>query len=217
MKETNRELLQDLIVGDRAWEELDVLRVMLEDPEFAEAVRSAKQTLGVLAQHGASLDDLPMEEVLVTAAHRASAIEALGSPTKAPILRHGFWFIPGAAAAAVLAFTYMQKGPAPLETPSTATLGGANQGDPLPQERTGFASFYLGENLGDGTYARIEIYATDMDDEPLFITGRITASTFYLTPTQLAKLEGYERVWVVVERVQPAGHSQSSPGQNWER
>lgn len=157
-----------------------------------------------------------MASLPITEGDRIATSEALAPRQRSPILRHGFWLLPSAAAA-LLAFSYMQKEPEHLPNASNATLGGASDSDLLPQNRTGFATFEFGDTLGQGVFARIEFYATELDDDPLFTTGQITESRFQLSPLQKAKLEGLERVWVVVEWVQPAGHSRSSAGQWWDR
>lgn len=216
MKETNKQLLDALILGERSWTEPDIVQAMAEDASFAEAVHSAKETLGVLGAHAPLLDDVNMEALPVSAKDRTAAIAALSPSTRAPILRHGFWLIPSAAAA-VLAFSYMQGESGPQPVPSNATLGGASQANLMPQKQTGYRSFNLATTLQPGMYARIEIFGTELDMEPLFTSGKIKESLFTFTAEQSAKLQSYERVWVVVEWVQQAGHSRSSGGQWWLR
>ncbi|MFT4646904.1 MAG: hypothetical protein ACI9X4_000108 [Glaciecola sp.] len=212
MKETNKALLQDLILGEKNWGEPSVVQAMAEDPSFAEAARAAAKTLGVLEQHGLQLDDVDMSTLPVTEQHRSSARARLAPRPRSTFRRHSIWLIPSAAAA-VLAFAFLQKGPSTQGAPNNATLGGRNEGIPPLQRSTNFANYDLGDTLGEGVFTRIEVYATDMDVEPLFTTGHILKSDFEFTPEQKGKLQVYERVWVVIEWVQPAGHARTSPGQ----
>jgi hypothetical protein len=211
MKETNKALLQDLILGEKGWGEASVVQAMAEDPSFAEAARAAANTLGVLEQHGLRMDDVEISTLPVTEQHRSFARASFASRPRSTLLRHTIWLIPSAAAA-VLAFAFLQKGPSAQRVPNNATLGGSNEGTPPPQRSTNFANFDLGDTLGEGVFARIEVYATDMDVEPLFSTGRIFESVFEFSSAQKVKLKEYERVWVVVEWVQPAGHARTSAG-----
>ena len=216
MKETNKQLLEALILGEKSWTDPDMVQAMAEDPSFAEAAHSAKETLDVLEAHAPLLDDVKIETLPISGEDRTAAIAGLCPSPKTPILRHGFWLIPSAAAA-VLAFTYMQGEHDPRPIPSNATLGGASRAELMPQNKTGYTSFNLGTTLQPGMYARLEVFRTELDLKPLFTSGQIKESLFTFTAEQSAKLQGYEKVWAVVEWVQQAGHSRSSGGQWWPR
>ncbi len=216
MKETSKQILEELILGERDWDAIEVIQAMEDDPEFASAVGATRKTLAALETHAGQLDDLPMGSIQVSAEDREATHAALEPRSKSPILRHGIWLLPSAAAA-VLLFSYMQENPGTTENAPHSTLGGAgNNGLPI-QKRTGFKSFDLGNSVPPGTIVRIECFATDMEDRSLFITGQIKQSVFQPKPEQLAKLDGFDRVWVIIEWEQSAGHSRTSPGQWWVR
>ncbi len=216
MKETSKQILEELILGERDWDAIEVIQAMEEDPELASAVGATRKTLAALATHAGQIDDLPMGSIQVSTEDRAATHAALAPRSKSPILRHGIWLLPSAAAA-VLLFSYMQENPVATENAPHSILGGSgNNGLPI-QKRTGFKSFDLGSSMPPGTIARIECFASDLEDSSLFTTGQIKQQVFQLTPEQLAKLEGLDRVWVVIEWEQSAGHSRTSPGQWWVR
>ncbi len=216
MKETSKRLLEELILGERSWDANEVLQAMAEDQEFASSVGATRQTLAALEANAGRIDDVPHGSIHVTDEDRAATRAALRPQSKSPILRHGMWLLPSAAAA-ILLFSYMQDNSTPgLETPN-ATLGGSESHTPLAQQRTGFRTFNLGKTLAEGSIARIECFATDLEEQFLFTTGQIKLVNFQLKPDQLAALQDLDRVWIVIEWVQAAGHSRTSPGQWWDR
>ena len=216
MKETNRTLLEELILAERSWSDPAVIRAIAEDPDFAKAAHSAAETLGVLKRNSAGLDDVEIEKIPTTEAHRTAAQEGLVPRSRSPILRHSLWLIPSAAAV-VLVFSQMQKDPSPSPSPNNATLGGAQDRTALPQANNQFAMFDLGDSMRDGETAKILVYASDMEAKNLFKSGRIELPQYHLTPDQLGKLAGYEKVWIVVEFEHRAGHTRSLAGQYWIR
>ncbi len=216
MKETNRNLLEELILGEKSFEDPTVIRAISEDPEFAREAQSAAGTLNVLKRNAERIDEVDMGALPVTEEHRSAARDGLLPRTRSPILRHSLWLIPSAAAA-VLVFSQMQTAPSPNPTPNNATLGGTQEGAALVQTNNGFTMYNLGDSILEGETARIQVFASDMETKSLFKSSHTKTSQITLTPEQQTKLDGYDRVWVVVEYVHPAGHMRSIPGQYWSR
>ncbi|MDF1838256.1 MAG: hypothetical protein P1V35_10330 [Planctomycetota bacterium] len=216
MKETNKNLLEELILGERAWKDPAVIRAISEDPEFAEAASNAAGTLGVLERNAARLDDVDMDSLRVTEQDRVAAQNALEPRPRSPLLRHSMWLIPSAAAA-VLVLSQMQNDPTPEPVPHNATLGGTEDGAALPQVRNGFASFDFHDTLREGESIKIHVFASELEAKSLFQSGSTRDRVLQLRPSQTSKLSGYDEVWVVVECIHRAGHSRFLPGQAWLR
>ncbi len=66
MKETSKQILEELILGERDWDAVEVIQAMEDDPEFASAVGATRKTLAALETHAGQLDDLPMGSIQVS-------------------------------------------------------------------------------------------------------------------------------------------------------